>query len=66
MNKCRSASIMATLTGATTQAQTLQVAPRLVVNITIDQLRNDYIEQYSPPVSYTHLYVYKRQDTSCQ
>jgi hypothetical protein len=48
MNKCLSAIIMATLTGATTQAQTLQVAPRLVVNITIDQLRNDYIEHYSP------------------
>ena len=40
--------IVATLTGTTIQAQTLQAAPRLVVNITIDQLRNDYIEHYSP------------------
>lgn len=48
MNKCLSAMIVATLTGTTVQAQTLQAAPRLVVNITIDQLRNDYIEHYSP------------------
>jgi hypothetical protein len=30
------------------RAQTLQSAPRLVVNITIDQLRTDYIEHFSP------------------
>ena len=29
-------------------AQALQPAPRLVVNITIDQLRTDYIEHFSP------------------
>lgn len=40
--------LVATLTGTTVQAQTLQAAPRLVVNITIDELRNDYIEHYSP------------------
>ncbi|MBP1539207.1 MAG: alkaline phosphatase family protein, partial [Prevotella sp.] len=28
-------------------AQSLQPAPRLVVNITVDQLRTDYIEQFS-------------------
>lgn len=48
MNKCLSAIIIATLTGTTTHAQTLQPSPRLVVNIAIDQLRNDYIEHYSP------------------
>ncbi len=48
MNRYISAMIIATLTGQATQAQTLQLAPRLVVNITIDQLRNDYIEHYSP------------------
>ena len=33
---------------ATTNAQLLQPAPRLVVNITIDQLRSDYIETFAP------------------
>lgn len=48
MNKCLSALIAATLTTTISQAQTLQSAPRLVVNITIDELRTDYIEYYSP------------------
>lgn len=39
---------LAALAGAELQAQTLQPAPRLVVNITIDQLRTDYIEHFSP------------------
>lgn len=30
------------------QAQSIQLAPRLVVNITIDQLRTDYIEHFAP------------------
>ena len=29
-------------------AQSLQPAPRLVVNIAVDQLRTDYIEHFSP------------------
>lgn len=33
---------------ATGTAQKLQPAPRLVVNITIDQLRTDYIEAFAP------------------
>lgn len=32
----------------TANAQLLQPAPKLVVNITIDQLRTDYIEAYTP------------------
>lgn len=42
------AIIIAVLYGAEMQGQTLQPAPRLVVNITIDQLRTDYIEYFSP------------------
>ena len=30
------------------EAQVIQSAPRLVVNITIDQLRSDYMEAFSP------------------
>lgn len=40
--------VLAVLTGTELQAQTLKPAPRLVVNIIIDQLRTDYIEQFSP------------------
>ena len=39
---------LAVLSGADMQAQTLQPAPRLVVNITVDQLRTDYIEHFAP------------------
>ena len=42
------AIIIAVLYGAEMQGQTLQPAPRLVVNVTIDQLRTDYIEYFSP------------------
>ena len=42
------AIIIAVMCGAELQAQTLQEAPRLVVNITIDQLRTDYIDQFAP------------------
>ena len=31
-----------------TEMQAFQLAPRLVVNITIDQLRSDYMEAFSP------------------
>lgn len=40
--------MLALLTDAELQAQTLKPAPRLVVNITIDQLRTDYIEHFAP------------------
>ena len=40
--------MLAALAGTELQAQTLQSAPRLVVNIAIDQLRTDYIEHFSP------------------
>ena len=41
-----SVAILATLTTASTHAQMSQSTPRLVINITIDQLRSDYMEQY--------------------
>ena len=47
MNKYISALILAPLTGTEAYAQSLQVAPRLVVNISIDQLRTDYIEHFA-------------------
>lgn len=47
MNKYVSALILATLTGTEASSQSLQVAPRLVVNIAIDQLRTDYIEHFA-------------------
>ncbi|MBM6992742.1 MAG: alkaline phosphatase family protein [Prevotella sp.] len=40
------AFILAAITSAEMQA--FQLAPRLVVNITIDQLRSDYIEAFTP------------------
>ena len=40
--------LLAALAGTDMQAQAIQPAPRLVVNITIDQLRTDYIEHFSP------------------
>ena len=40
------AIIIAALTA--TEMQAVQLAPRLIVNITIDQLRTDYIEAFSP------------------
>lgn len=47
MNKY-TAFFLAALSVAEMQAQTLQEAPRLVVNIAIDQLRTDYIEYFAP------------------
>lgn len=43
------AFILAAITSAEMQA--FQLAPRLVVNITIDQLRTDYIEAFAPMYS---------------
>lgn len=40
------AIILAAIT--TAEMQAFQLAPRLVVNVTIDQLRTDYIEAFSP------------------
>ena len=40
------ALIVALITG--TEVQAIQLAPRLVVNITIDQLRTDYLEAFTP------------------
>ena len=51
MKKYLSAVILTALSGMELQAQTLQPAPKLVVNITIDQLRTDYIEHYAPLLS---------------
>lgn len=39
---------LAVLTSTELQAQSIQPAPRLVVNIAIDQLRTDYIEHFAP------------------
>ena len=47
-NRYVSAIILTSLTAAEIEAQTLQPAPRLVVNIVIDQLRTDLLEHYSP------------------
>ena len=41
-------TILAAVTAVSAQAQTLQPAPKLVVNITIDQLRTDFIELFAP------------------
>lgn len=46
MNRYVTAILIALSTTGT--AQTLQPAPKLVVNITIDQLRTDYIEAFAP------------------
>ncbi len=40
--------IIAAYNGIETNAQRLSPAPRLVVNITVDQLRTDYLEYFAP------------------
>lgn len=47
MNKYITAILVA-ISATELQAQTLSPAPKLVVNITIDQLRSDYIEAFAP------------------
>ena len=42
------AALIAALYGFDLEAQTLNLAPRLVVNITIDQFRTDYLEHFAP------------------
>ena len=45
----RTLTLIATLVSMLNiEAQVMQQAPRLVVNITIDQLRTDYMEAFSP------------------
>ena len=45
----RTLTIIATIVSMLNiEAQVMQQAPRLVVNITIDQLRTDYMEAFSP------------------
>lgn len=63
MNKYISALILSTLASSEASAQTLQVAPRLVVNITIDQLRTDYIEHFAPLYSQDGFKKLLRQGT---
>lgn len=41
------AILLAVLSSTEVQAQNLKSVPRLVVNITVDQLRNDLLEQYA-------------------
>ena len=48
MKQYISSILLAALAAAEVQAQTIQPAPRLVVNIAIDQLRTDYIAHFSP------------------
>lgn len=50
MNRYLSTIILLTLLGNMTEmsAQSLQPAPRIVVNIAVDQLRTDYIEHFAP------------------
>lgn len=42
------AALIATFYNLELEAQTLNLAPRLVVNIAVDQLRTDYLEHFSP------------------
>ena len=48
MKQYISTFLIAALASGNMQAQAIQPAPRLVVNIAIDQLRTDYIEHFSP------------------
>ena len=47
MNKYLSILLMTSLPNLGTLAQSTEDVPKLVINITIDQLRTDYIERYS-------------------
>lgn len=46
------AALLATFYGLNIEAQNMNLAPRLVVNITIDQLRSDYLEHFAPLYGY--------------
>ena len=43
INKYITATILTVVSGGAATAQTMKPTPKLVVNITIDQLRTDYI-----------------------
>jgi len=48
INKYITATILAVVSTAPVGAQAVKPTPRLVVNITIDQLRGDYLESFMP------------------
>ena len=48
INKYITATILTVVSGGAATAQTMKPTPKLVVNITIDQLRTDYFEAFSP------------------
>ena len=48
MNKRQFTSALLAIITSTINAQVAQQVPRLVVNISIDQLSSDYLEQFSP------------------
>lgn len=48
INKYITATILAVASGSLSCAQVSRPVPRLVVNITIDQLRTDYVEAFMP------------------
>ena len=48
INKYITATILAVVAGGTADAQLAKPMPKLVVNITIDQLRTDYLETFLP------------------
>ena len=48
INKYITATILAIVAGNAAEAQVSRPVPRLVVNITIDQLRTDYIDAFMP------------------
>ena len=48
INKYITATILTVVSGGAATAQTMKPTPKLVVNITIDQLRADYMEAFSP------------------
>jgi len=48
INKYITATVLAFVSGSAVKSQPQRPCPRLVVNITIDQLRTDYMEDFSP------------------
>lgn len=48
INKYITATLLAAMTGGVAGAQVSRPVPRLVVGITIDQLRTDYVEAFMP------------------
>lgn len=48
INKYITATILAVASSGVIKSQTIRPIPKLIVNITIDQLRNDYVEAFIP------------------